>query len=80
MGLDTLNFAQQLITKCIPVNVQRLQNSHIETLLSTAKTSFAACINHHLLQCFNQYFKHCKSNTITHLITPLSCQTLLDIS
>ena len=74
MQLDILDFLEKLISKCIPVKISRLSKATIDGLSFTAHSDFSSMINYHLLQCVNKYFKHCKTSTITHIITPFHTQ------
>ena len=74
MQLDTLDFLDQLLSRCTTVKTRRVHQHTLETLFPTAHTDFVAVRNHHIIACLKKYFSYCQSSTIHHIITPFHTQ------
>ena len=70
MTLDSINFAINLLSKCIPINVQYFKMNKWDSIRFDENSDFSSMVNHHLLKCINPYLNQCDSSTITNIITP----------
>ena len=71
MMLDRINFAIDLLSKCIPISVQYFKMNKWDSIRFDENSDFSSMVNHHLLKCINPYLNQCDSSTITNIITPL---------
>ena len=74
MQMDILDFTKKLLSKCIPIPVQQIHKSQIDSLTFKENSDFSSMLHHHLIECIKQYFKKCESSTITNIITPFNTQ------
>ncbi len=77
MNFELLDFAQQLITKCMPVHVERLHQLNQYKSEYNETSDFYNITQYHIRNSLHQYFQQCETSTIHNITTPLQTHYLV---